>query len=241
MQTKTIRSGAPFVAAGLGALIVALLLGLGAVSDYLIAIAAALLAFAAGRRLFPDRTVTVEAAPKSGSAEVDALIAEAREQLASIRSANDAIADPALSAQIDDIETTCRALLSRLEEQPDMLSSMRTFLRYTLPATQKLLGERAKLEGEVASGQAQAIAGRIGEAMGQVQSALHKQLDALAEYRFIDLESEMDVLADVLKGDGLLGGVQDELPDLGKAAAQDKEQKDEDDPFASLFAKGSQG
>ena len=236
MQTKTIRSGAPFALAGLGVLAVALILGIGAVSDYLLAAGVGLFAFAAGKKLFPDRVIEVEAAPKSGNAEVDALIREARGQLDEIRRANDAIAEPQLSAQIDDIEATCRQILARLEEQPSMLSSLRTFLRYYLPATLKLLSARAKIENEVGSGKGAQIAARIREAMAQVQSALHKQLDALSDYRFIDLESEMDVLADMLKSDGLTGGVQDELPDVS-AAAQTSPQTEEEDPFASLFAR----
>ena len=138
MQTKTVRSGAPFVLAGLAVFAFAVIFGIGSVSDYLLAAGAGCLAFVVGKRLFPDRTVEVEAAPKSGDAAVDALIAEARAQLAEIRRANDAIAEPQLSAQIDDIEATCRQLLARLEEQPQMLSSLRTFLRYYLPTTLKL-------------------------------------------------------------------------------------------------------
>ena len=115
-----------------------------------------------------------------------------------------------------------------------MLSSLRTFLRYYLPATLKLLTARAKIEGEVGSGKGAQIAQRIREAMAQVQSALHTQLDALSEYRFIDLESEMDVLADMLRSDGLAGGVQDELPDVAAAG----EEQEEDAPFAALFARG---
>ena len=58
----------------------------------------------------------------------------------------------------------------------------------------------------------------------------YAQLDALNEFRFINLESEMDVLADMLKSDGLTAE-----PD---APAVAKEEPQEDDPFASLFAKG---
>ena len=76
------------------------------------------------------------------------------------------------------------------------------------------------------------IAARIAKAVEQVQSAFHKQLDALNEFRFINLESEMDVLTDMLKSDGLTAD-SDTFTDT-KAAPQ------EDDPFASLFAKGDQ-
>ena len=68
---------------------------------------------------------------------------------------------------------------------------------------------------------------RIREAMAAVQTAFHKQLDALSEYRFINLESEMDVLSDMLESDGLLAEEKDEAP----------AQEEADDPFAGLFAR----
>ena len=64
-----------------------------------------------------------------------------------------------------------------------------------------------------------------------MQSAFHKQLDALNEYRFINLESEMDVLADMLKSDGL-------TDDAPVPAAQNTKEEEEDDPFAGLFTQG---
>ena len=234
MEKRTIRSGAPFLMAGLGVMAVALLVGLGALPTYLLAAAAGAGLFVLGRRLFPDRVIEVERAPQSGSAEVDALIREARAQLDQIAAANGAIAEPELSAQIEDIEATCRRILALLEEQPNMLSSLRTFLRYYLPATLKLLSARAKLEGEVNAGQSGEIAARIRQAMAQVQTAFHKQLDALSEYRFINLESEMDVLADMLKSDGLTAE-----PDA-PAQPQADTKEEEDDPFAGLFSQGAE-
>lgn len=227
MEKKTIHSGAPFVIAGLAVLFVALALGVGSALSYVIAASAGVLGFMLGRKVFPARVIEVERAPRSGDAEVDALIAEARAQLDAIAQANDAIAEPKLSEQIEDIESTCRTILLRLEDQPNMLSSLRTFLRYYLPATQKLLGERAKLEHEVNAGASQQIAAKIREAMAQVQTAFHKQLDALNDFRFINLESEMDVLADMLAGDGLIA---EEKAEAAPSAAQES-----DDPFAGLF------
>ena len=235
MEKKTIRSGTPFVLAGAAVLLAALVLGLGSVMSYLIAAAAFALAFAAGRKAFPDRVIEVERAPRSGDAEVDALIAEARGQLDAIAAANDAIADAQLSGQIEDIEATCRTILMRLEEQPNMLSSLRTFLRYYLPATLKLLNARAALEGEVNASGSRQIAGRISEAMAQVQTAFHKQLDALNDFRFINLESEMDVLADMLRSDGLTGEAQEQAPAAQEPAQQDVQNEEQEDLFAGLF------
>lgn len=228
MEKKTIRSGAPFVVAGAAVLAVALVLGIGSLLSYVIAAVVFALALAAGKKAFPDRVIEVERAPQSGNAEVDALIAEARSQLDAIAAANDAIADEQLSAQIEDIEATCRTILVRLEEQPNMLASLRTFLRYYLPATLKLLDARAKLEGEVNAGNSLQIADKIRGAMAQVQTAFHKQLSALNDFRFINLESEMDVLADMLRSDGLT----EEAREDEAASAKGEETED---PFAALF------
>ena len=179
MEKKTIRSGAPYVLAGAAVLLVALTAGIGSVMSYAFAAAALASGYVLGRRIFPDRVVEVERAPASGDAQADALIMEARAQLAAIEAANDAIAEAALSAQIDDIAATCRQILSRLEEQPQMLSSLRTFLRYYLPAVQKMLDTRAALEGEISLAANAQIAERIRKAMAEVQSAFRMQLDAL--------------------------------------------------------------
>ena len=232
MEKKTIRSGAPYALAGAAVLAVALAIGMGTLVQYALAVCAGCCAFVLGKKLFPDRVVEIERAPQSGNAEVDALIAEARAQLEEIRLANDAIADPALSAQIDAIENTCRKILARLEDQPQMLSSLRTFLRYYLPTTKKLLSARAALEAEVEAGSSAQIAAKISAAMAQVQQAFTKQLAALDEFRFINLESEMDVLRDMMKSDGL---VEQEAKETQK-----NELGGADDPFAGLFAKDGQ-
>ena len=231
MEKKTIRSGAPFLMAGLGVFAYALVLGIGPAYSYALVAAIGAACFLLGRRLFPDRVIEVERAARSGNAEVDALIAEARAQLAAIRAANDAIAEPELSAQIEDIDATCRTILARLEEQPKQLSALRTFLRYYLPTTKKLLDARAKLEGEIQAGGGAAIAARIREAMAQVQSALKKQLEAMDELRFISLESEMDALSAMLRSEGL-NAQEEAAPEI-----HDTQEKEED-PFAGLFTQG---
>lgn len=231
MEKKTLRSGAPFLLAGCGVLAYALIFGIGSIFSYLLAAAVGVLSFLAGKKLFPDREIEVERAAQSGNAEVDALITEARTQLAAIGAANDTIAEPALSAQIDDIVSTCRTILLRLEEQPQMLSSLRTFLRYYLPTVMKLLDARAKLEHEVVAGGSADFAARICSAMADVQNAFHKQLQALDEYRFINLESEMDAMSAMLRSEGLCEQT-DAPQDI------DTKEDEEDDPFAGLFTQG---
>ena len=157
------------------------------------------------------------------SDDCDSVIREGREALRSIRHANDLIPDPALSAQIDSIEQSCSQILTILEQRPTLLPQLRTFLRYYLPTTLKLLDARARLENTANTPKAREVRTRISEALGVIDKAFQRQVEALDEYRFIDLESEMDVLRDMLRSDGLMDDAQQE-----------------EDPFADVLGKKQQ-
>jgi len=150
--------------------------------------------------------------------EISDVIRAGRDAMRKIRAANDIIADEALSAQIDSIENSCGQILSILEQRPQLLTQLRSFLRYYLPTTLRLLDARAKLENPANTPKAREVRTRISEAVGAIDKAFLKQVEALDAYRFIDLESEMDVLRDMLKADGLID-----------------EEKKEDDPFAQVL------
>ena len=153
--------------------------------------------------------------------EVSEVIREGRAAMRRIRHANDLIPDPELSAQIDSIENSCGQILSILEQRPQLLSQLRTFLRYYLPTTLRLLEARAKLEKSANTPKAREVRARISQAVGEIDKAFRKQVEALDEYRFIDLESEMDVMRDMLKSDGLI----------------DEDSQADDDPFADVLNK----
>lgn len=157
----------------------------------------------------------------SDSSDVDDVIRSGHDAMRRIRHANDIIADEALSAQIDSIENSCAQILSILEQRPQLLAQMRSFLRYYLPTTLKLLDARAKLETTANTPKAREIRARISDAVGAIDKAFIKQVEALDAYRFIDLESEMDVLRDMLKADGLL----------------DEDEHQNEDPFAQVLGR----
>ncbi len=156
--------------------------------------------------------------PMNENAPVSEVIAEGHEAMRRIRLANDLIPDPQLSAQIDSIEASCGQILMILEQRPQLLPQLRTFLRYYLPTTLRLLDARAKLELTAHTPKALEVRRRISEALGVIDKAFLKQVESLDEYRFIDLESEMDVLRDMMRADGLI------------------DEEEEDDPFADVLA-----
>ena len=184
---------------------------------------------ASARRAKEDAARKAQAArpakePETGeSDDCESVIREGHAALRSIRHANSLIPDPALSAQIDSIEQSCSQILTILEQRPTLLPQLRTFLRYYLPTTLKLLDARARLENTANTPKAREVRTRISEALGVIDKAFQRQVEALDEYRFIDLESEMDVLRDMLRSDGLVDDAQRE-----------------EDPFADVLGKKQQ-
>ena len=149
------------------------------------------------------------------NADVAGVIRAGHDAMRRIRLANDIIEDAELSAQIDSIENSCAQILSILEQRPQLLSQLRTFLRYYLPTTLKLLDARARLEDTAKTPKAREVCTRISQAVGAIDKAFLKQVEALDAYRFIDLESEMDVLRDMLKADGLIDEEKNDDPFAG--------------------------
>ena len=180
-----------------------------------------------------DRQASAQETADAAGDECSAVIREGREALRSIRHANDLIPDPALSAQIDSIEQSCSQILSILEQRPTLLPQLRTFLRYYLPTTLKLLDARARLEHTANTPKAREVRTRISEALGVIDKAFQRQVEALDEYRFIDLESEMDVLHDMLRSDGLVDDEQEADPFADVLGRTDQRENGAGTPMAT--------
>ena len=152
------------------------------------------------------------------------VVRDVQSAICRINRANDLIPDEELSAQLASIENSCGQILAILEQRPQLLPELRTFLRYYLPTTLKLLDARVRLESNASTPKAREVRARISEALGVIDKAFLKQVAALDEYRFIDLESEMDVLRDMLRADGFVdddAGVQREQAQPKEAPAYD--------------------
>ena len=124
--------------------------------------------------------------------------------LRSIRRANDRIADPVLSAKIDRLEEITAKIFKAVEEDPRKKDRIGTFLNYYLPTTLKILRAYAQLDAQGIEGEnISAAKKRIEDMMDQVVSGFEKQLDKLFQDDAMDITSDVEVLENMLKKDGL--------------------------------------
>lgn len=145
----------------------------------------------------PHREEPAEETPQQAAAREDDILRE-------IRQVNNEIPDAAMSAKIDRIEEITGKILAYQKTHPNKENQLRTFLNYYLPTTLKILRAYAQLDAQGIEGQnISAAKKRIEDMMDQVVSGFEKQLDKLFQDDAMDITSDVEVLENMLKKDGL--------------------------------------
>lgn len=207
------KSPAPLYFAAAVWLLWGLFLPLYRLSDYLLAAGVSILAGVVGKKLFPDQTYETPEEKKAeepkktettGNPEIDALIAERDRAVGEMRRLNENIPGEKISAQISHLEETTQKVVSYVAAHPEKLSQIRRFMDYYLPTTLKLLNAydrmgSAGVEGENIAGTRE----RIDAVMDTLVSAYDKQLDALYADEAMDIATDITVMENLLKQEGL--------------------------------------
>lgn len=154
-----------------------------------------------------NRPAPVEELPLSGDGAADAVIAQGQEMLRQIRAENDAIADEMLSAQMSELERLCVQIFKTVAEKPGKAPQIRKFMNYYLPTTLKMLGAYHKMSDRgVSSGDLTGARDETVRGMNMILTACQKQLDNLYKDTMLDVSTDIDVLEQMLKRDGLSDG-----------------------------------
>ena len=187
-------------------------------AHYVMAALASLIAYYAGKMIFPDRGYQAQDAaqdvprpkaekPKStGDPEIDALLAERDRAVGEMRRLNDSILDPGISAQIDRLEDTTGKIIDTVAASPSKLPQIRKFMNYYLPTTLKLLNAYDRMDATGASGaNIDGTKGKIEEMLDTICTAFSRQLDALYGEEALDISAEITVMEQMLAQEGLGG------------------------------------
>ena len=144
--------------------------------------------------------------PKTGDSAVDGLVERGQAMLAQIRQEIDMIPDEGLTEQMNQLDDVANRIFRTVAEQPQKAPQIRRFMDYYLPTTLKMLaGYRKMDERQVKGENAQATRSQVRKAMDTVIRAFNKQLDALYQDDMLDLTTDIDVMENMLRQDGLIG------------------------------------
>ncbi|MBE6961972.1 MAG: hypothetical protein E7445_05895 [Ruminococcaceae bacterium] len=142
--------------------------------------------------------------------------------LRNIRRANDRIADPVLSSQIDRLEDITARIFRAVEDDPAKRSRIDTFLNYYLPTTQKLLDSYAEFEAAGVEGEnLRQAKENIRKTMENIVEGFAYQLDALYKADAMNVDNDIRVMETMLRRD--TASVEKDFG-LGGTAMQQKEE-----------------
>ena len=161
-----------------------------------------------GMLILSDAGLTRTAAPqpKQEPEPVKKTIEDENAILQEIREVNDAIPDAAMSAKIDRIGEITGKILDYQRSHPSKSGQLRSFLNYYLPTTLKILRAYAQLDAQGIEGEnITAAKKRIENMMDMVVDGFESQLDKLFADDALDITSDVAVLENMLRKDGLSG------------------------------------
>ena len=146
----------------------------------------------------------VEEKKTTGNSEVDKLMKDRDMTISELRRLNFNIENEEISKQIDDIENTTSKIFDIVIAHPDKLPQVSKFLNYYLPTTMKLLNTYDRMGSQGVRGEN--ISGtmrKVEETLDMVVNAFHKQLDTLFAGEALDVNSDIAVMENLMKTEGL--------------------------------------
>ena len=175
---------------------------------FIVLACSAALAYTVLSAIFPGKTEYIEIPQepeRTGDDKADALLAEGERAVAEMRTLHNAIQDEPVKQKLNEIITVTDKIFKNLLGSPGDYRQVKRFADYFLPTTIKLLHTydrfgRSGAQGENITGTRE----RIDEALDTILDSYKKFFDSLFADQALDIETDIRVLENMLKNEGLL-------------------------------------
>lgn len=148
----------------------------------------------------PKKPRKAKAAKPAAAQEKD----EYQKILDELRRVNDEIPDEEMTDKISRLEAVSAKIFEQARTDPDKLPQMRKFMDYYLPTSLKLLNTYAELDKQGIEGEnISESKHRIEQTMDTLVKAFETQLDKLFASDALDVSTDIDVMQNMLRADGL--------------------------------------
>ena len=149
----------------------------------------------------PKKPRKAKAAKPAAAQEKD----EYQKILDELRRVNDEIPDEEMTDKISRLEAVSTKI-EQAKADPEKLPQMRKFMDYYLPTSLKLLNTYAELDKQGIEGEnISESKHRIEQTMDTLVKAFETQLDKLFASDALDVSTDIDVMENMLRADGLTG------------------------------------
>lgn len=157
-------------------------------------------------KIFPGKVEYIEEPKTTGNPDHDALLCEGETAVAEMKRIYASVSDPAVKSKISRLIELTDKIFKDLLDDPDDYKMIKRFSTYFLPTTIKLLNAYDRMGDINAYGDnINATKQRITDILDTTIKAYEKQYDALFANQALDIETDITVLENMLKKEGLSG------------------------------------
>ena len=150
--------------------------------------------------------------------ETAEMVEEGRAFISHIHQKNEEVPDPVFTEKLNRLEQIVTNIFDRVAAAPESAPDLHRMMKYYLPTTQKLVDTYATLDRQTVQGENIASAKReIISSLDTINEAFERFLDSFFQTTAWDVSSDISVMSQMMKQDGLTGG-----DDFTRAAAAAK-------------------
>lgn len=158
---------------------------------------------------------------KSYGEKIDPILRESETALKEMGRLYSSIKDPEIRSKINEIMLVTDKIAKDAIEDPSDVPQIRKFFRYYLPTTIKLLHAYDRMSSQEIKGEnIDKSINSINEMLDVAIEAYKKRLDSLFENQALDIETDIDVMNQMLAREGLAGGDNFHVTQAAGAAVQ---------------------
>ena len=158
---------------------------------------------------------------KSYGPKIDPILKESETALKEMGRLYSTIEDPEIRSKINEIMLVTDKIAKDAVEDPSDVPQIRKFFRYYLPTTIKLLHAYDRMSSQEIKGEnIDRSIDNINEMLDVAIEAYKKRLDSLFENQALDIETDIDVMNQMLAREGLAGGNDFHITQAAGAAVQ---------------------
>jgi hypothetical protein len=158
-------------------------------------------------KFFPgtvERVEVPESPAQTGDEATDSLLRDGREASDRIRRFASETHDPDVAARIEEIAQITDKIVGDVREDPSDYAQIRRFIDVFIPETVKILSSYTRLAASGAGGESvDTVKSRLINLLDTVAGSFRRQYDALFNNQVVDLETDIQVLENLLKMEGL--------------------------------------
>jgi len=209
MKEEKLKSAVPVYLLGLTWLAYSLFLPLCRLTDAFAALLLSLAVFLVSSRLFNRSADAAESGLasvkiKTGDAEKDALLETVKGYMIRLDKTAASVTEEPMAGHIGGLRESSRAIFEFIMKNSVDTRQVRNFTDYYFPTALKFIESYAELSPHTAAGGNVAeTKNKIIGVMGAISAAFDKQLDNLYEDKALDIRTDIEVLKNMLKAEGL--------------------------------------